>query len=163
MPPASAERNPSESIIKSSKTMIKKSEPLSDFIAQYLEVGLDVGVFPTQSGDRYALRLVDPDEPQIGTAFLASFSKKVKEADRPADAAAQVEASKALDALIHSDKASTKLVVCHCVVDDESVEKFGFDEEDLGNTFLSISYPGTAESDSYREAKAEAKNKRVRK
>lgn len=143
--------------------MIKKSEPLSDFIAQYLEVGLDVGVFPTQSGDRYALRLVDPDEPQVGTAFLASFSKKVKEADRPSDEKKQAAASDALNELIHSDKASTKLVVCHCVIDNESVEKFGFDEEDLGNTFLSISYPGTVESDSYREAKSESKRKNVRK
>lgn len=143
--------------------MIKKTEPISDFIAQYQEVGLDVGAFPTQSGDRYALRLVDPDEPQVGTAFLASFSKKVKEADRPDDAGEQVIASKKLDSLIHDAKASTKLVVCHCVIDQESVDSYGFDEEDLGNTFLSIAYAGTAESDSYREAKSEAKVKKVRK
>lgn len=141
--------------------MIKKSEPLGDFIAQYTEVGLDVAVFPTQSGDRYALRLIDPDEPQIGTAFLASFSSKVEEANRPNGEAARKAASDKLNELIHSDKASSKFVVCHCVIDQESVEKFGFSEEDLGNTFLSISYPGTVESDSYKEAKSESKVKRV--
>ena len=141
--------------------MIKKSEPLGDFIAQYTEVGLDVAVFPTQSGDRYALRLIDPDEPQIGTAFLASFSSKVEEANRPNGDAARKAASDKLNELIHSDKASSKFVVCHCVIDQESVEKFGFSEEDLGNTFLSISYPCTVESDSYKEAKSESKVKRV--
>ena len=54
-------------------------------------------------------------------------------------------------------------MVCHCVIDQESVDSYGFDEEDLGNTFLSIAYAGTAESDSYREAKSEAKVKKVRK
>ena len=141
--------------------MIKKSEPLGDYIAQYLEVGLDVGVFPTQSGDRYALRLVDPDEPNVGTAFLASFSSKVEEANRPENAAKRKAASDNLNALIHSDKASSKFVVCHCVIDQESVEKYNFSEEDLGNTFLSISYPGTVESDSYKEAKSETKVKKV--
>lgn len=143
--------------------MIKKTEPLGDYLDQYREVGLDAGVFPTQSGDRYALRLIDPDEPNVGTSFLASFSKKVTEANRPSDPNEQIAASKKLDDMIHDAKASTKFVVCHCVIDEESVEKYGFSEEDLGNTFLSISYPGTAESDSYREAKAESKVKKVRK
>lgn len=141
--------------------MIKKSEPIGDFIAKYQEVGLDVGVFPTQSGDRYALRLIDPDEPETGTSFLASFSSKVKEADRPSDDAGQVKASKTLDAMLHDQKASSRFVVCYCVVDEKSVEDGYAEPDDIGNTFLSIAHPGTAVSDSYREAKAEESVKRV--
>jgi hypothetical protein len=143
--------------------MITRTEPLGDYLAQYREIGLDAGVFPTQSGDRYALRLVDPDDRKIGTTFLASFSKKVVEANRPSDPNAQIAASQKLDAMIHDDKASAHFIVCHCKIDEKSIAEFGFAEDDLDNTFLTIAYPGTAESDSYREAKAESKVKRVTK
>ena len=144
--------------------MIAKSEPLSSFVAQFRESGLDVGVFPTQAGNRYALRVVDPDEPQTGLGFLAAFSSNLREADRPSDKAKQIVASKALDNMLHDDKAMARYSACTCVIDADSIKQFSdkYTEDDLGRTFVIISAAGTAVSDSYREVVEEKKVKTVK-
>ena len=143
--------------------MIAKSEPLSTYIAKYEESGLTVGVFPTQSGDRYAIRTVDPDDPSVGLGFLAAFSSKVVEANRPSNASERVAASKALDAMLHDPVASAKYSMCYCIIDANSLAQFPekYSSEDLGKSFSIVSHAGTALSDSYAETKAEKQVKKV--
>lgn len=144
--------------------MIAKSEPLSAFVQKYEESGLSIGVFPTQRGDRYAIRTIDPDDPKTGLGFLAAFSSNVREADRPANAAERVEASRKLDAMLHDPKESAKYSMCYCIIDADSVAQFPdkYTAEDLGKSFSIISRAGTALSDSYAEVKEEKKTRRVR-
>ena len=143
--------------------MIAKSEPLSTFVAKYEESGLTVGVFPTQRGDRYAIRTVDPDDPKTGLGFLAAFSSNVREADRPANAAERVAVSRKLDAMLHDPKESAKFSMCYCIIDSDSLDQFPdkYTSEDLGKSFSIVSHAGTALSDSYAEVKAEKKTKKV--
>jgi len=145
--------------------MITKSEPLSKYVQQFRDSGLDVAVFPTQSGNRYALRVIDPDEPEIGLSFVAAFSSNLREADRPKTDVEQVKASKALDAMLQDNKAMATYSACHCVIDSDSLAQFPekYSEEDLGKMFVIISAAGTATSDSYREIAEEKKVKSVRK
>jgi len=145
--------------------MITKSEPLSQYLQQFRDSGVDVAVFPTQSGNRYALRVIDPDEPETGLSFVAAFSSNLREADRPKTSTEQVKASKALDAMLRDNKAMAKYSACHCVIDSDSLAQFPekYSEEDLGKTFVIISAAGTATSDSYREIAEEKKVKSVRK
>lgn len=155
---------PFSSTSKTIQKMIAKSEPLSNFVAQYRESGLDVGVFPTQAGNRYALRVVDPDEPQTGLTFLAAFSSNLREADRPSDKKKQVTASKALDDMLHDDKAMARYSACTCVIDRDSIKQFPdkYTDEDFGKMFIIISAAGTAVSDSYQEVVEEKKRGSVR-
>ena len=145
--------------------MIIKSEPLSKYVQSWRDSGVDVAVFPTQAGNRYALRVIDPDDPETGLAFLAAFSSNLREADRPSVKAEQVKASKALDTMLHDNKAMAKYSACHCVIDADSLAQFPdkYAEEDLGKTFVIISSCGTAVSDSYQEVKAEVKAEKNRK
>ena len=145
--------------------MILKSEPLSQYLQQYRESGVDVAVFPTVAGNRYALRIIDPDEPETGLSFVAAFSSNLREADRPKDKASQVKASKALDAMLNDAKAMAKYSACHCVIDADSLAQFPdkYADEDLGKTFVIIASAGTAVSDSYQEAKQEKGRGRVTK
>ena len=145
--------------------MITKSEPLSQYVQQFRDSGIDVAVFPTVAGNRYALRVIDPDEPETGLSFVAAFSSNLREADRPKDKASQVKASKALDAMLNDNKAMAKYSACHCVIDSDSLAQFPdkYTEEDLGKTFVIISSAGTATSDSYQEIKEEKGRGRVTK
>lgn len=150
--------------------MIKGTpKPLSEFVNEYQELGLDVAPFATQKGDRFTLRLIDPEHPEEGGAYLASFAsgkkdpkRRVVEADRPHPSvapgvydAANKEASDKLNALIHSAAAS-KFVVCFCVIDDSAIKEFNLDPDDKDNTFLSVAYCNRVASDSYAEAKTES-------
>ena len=131
--------------------MINKTQPLSDYVAQYREGGVDVAAFPTESGkgNRYALRIVDPENTKRSLGFLASFSKKVKEADRPSKKADREKANKALDAILNDPSKMARFSVCFCVIDTKSLEQFPdkYTEEDLGREFISISYCGSVEAD----------------
>ena len=141
--------------------MILKSEPLSDYVASYRDAGIDVAAFPSSRGDRYVLRLVDPDDPETGTAYLASFANALKEANRPSDPKAQTKANKALDEMLNDVHQMSKYTVCYCVIDTKSVEKYPekYTSDDINKQFITVTR-GTAKSDSHREydeAKAEAK------
>lgn len=144
--------------------MITKSEPLSQYLQQFRDGGVDVAAFPTQSGKRYALRIVDPDDASIGLSFIAAFSSNLREADRPSDAAGQVKANKRLDDILHDGKAMARYSACHCTIDNDSISQFPekYTDEDLGKTFVIISAAGTATSDSYREIAEEKKVTRSR-
>lgn len=147
--------------------MISKSIPLSDYVQSYRDGGVDVAAYKTQDGKRYALRIVDPEDKKRGLAFLASFAGKVKEADRPEDPQAQTKANQALDAILNDPSKMARFVACFCVIDSQSLEQFPdkYTEADLGREFITVSYCGSSESDSYREyaeAKAESKRKSAR-
>lgn len=139
--------------------MITKSEPLSQYLQQFRDGGVDVAAFPTQSGKRYALRIVDPDDASVGLSFIAAFSSNLREADRPSDDAGQVKANRNLDHILNDAKAMARYSACHCVIDSDSISQFPdkYTEDDLGKTFVIISAAGTATSDSYREIAAEKK------
>ena len=147
--------------------MISKTQPLSDYVAQYRDGGVDVAAFPTRDTKRLTLRIVDPEDKETGLAFLASFSKNVKEADLPSDEKAQTKANQAMDAILNDNAKMAKFQVCFCVIDAESLSHSDtLTEDDLGREFISVSYTGTAKSLSYKtyeEAKSEAKRKSVRK
>ena len=145
--------------------MITKSEPLSQFLSKYKELGAEVAAFPTQKGDRYALRIVDPDDSTIGLSFIAAFSSNLREADRPTDPKAQTVANKKLDDMLHDDKAMLKYSACHCVVDNDSISQFPdkYSLDDLGTQFVIISACGSSVSDSYREYVTEKKRGSARK
>lgn len=130
---------------------INHSEPLSDFLSRYRESGIDVAAFKTHAGDRYALRIVDPEDPETGLAFLASFAKGVKEADRPSDENQQILANRKLNDILNDPKKQTRFVVCTCVVDEQSLKDYDYAEEDLGKTWLTVANSGTSTSDAYRE------------
>lgn len=142
--------------------MISKSEPLSQFVGRFEESGLSLGVFPTQRGDRYAIRSCDPDDPATGLGFVASFASSIEEANRPTTPAARVKASKALDALLHDPRAAASFSVCYCVIDADSLSQFPdrYGPEDLGKTFSIVAKGGTAQSDSYLEVSQERRRGR---
>ena len=155
--------------IKTKKIMISKSIPLSDYVQSYRDGGVDVAAYRTSNGKRYALRIVDPENKARGLAFLASFANKVKEAERPGDddPQAQTKANQALDAILNDPSKMARFVACFCTIDSQSLEQFPdkYTEDDLGREFITISYCGSSESDSYREyeeAKTESKRKSAR-
>lgn len=126
--------------------MISKSEPLSAYIAQYEDAGYGVGVYPTQDGKRYALRLFNPEDPKTGLGFLMAFSKNFEKANRPTSAAARTKSSNALYDLVHDQFSGLNAVTC--VIDEESVAGGFASESDLGKTFVIAATGGTAEADS---------------
>lgn len=147
---------------------VSKTQTLQQYLEGFRESGSDLGVFPSSSSNRFVLRVIDPDEPETGYTYVASFSKKsfATEATVPSDAKKARKASIALDELLHDAKRCSQLVACFCIIDDESVEKGFAKEEQLGQTFVSVAKPQTATSLSYGdadEAEAEAKVKTVTK
>lgn len=139
--------------------MISVSEPLSAYVARYEDAGIGVGVYPTQDGKRYALRLFNPEDPKTGLGFLMAFSKKFEKANRPTSAAARKKTSDELYALIH-DKFSG-LNALTCVIDEESVANGFATEADLDKTFTIAAMGGTAEADSdFGLSSKESKSKR---
>lgn len=137
--------------------MIKSNQPLLSYVEEFRDAGVDLGVFPTQRGDRFALRLVDPDDRATGLTFVASFSSKLGEADIPKDKAKAVKASKALDDMLNDSAKMAKYVACFCVIDQKSLDEFPdkYTEEDLGRTFTVIAAAGTAKSLTYGTAEVE--------
>ena len=142
--------------------MITKSEPLSQFVQKYEESGLSLGVFPTYNLKRYALRAVDPADKEHGLAFVAAFSSKIKEADRPAGEKEQIAASKWLDNMLHSTQAN-KFSMCYCLVDADDVARNPdtYTAEDIGDSYILVTHTREVLSDSYREIKTEKKTRSV--
>jgi len=136
--------------------MITNTEPLWSYLQDLRDSDMDAAVYPTRNGDRYALRVVDSEDPGKGLAFLAAFSSKLREADRPEDGAGRLKATKALNAMLNDEHAANQYVVCYCVIDKESLEKFPqYTEEDRGKTFLMIAGVNAAVSDEQTYADAD--------
>lgn len=147
---------------------VNKTQTLQEYLDGFRETGSDLGVFPSSKSNRFVLRVIDPDDPSTGYTYVASFSKKsfADEASIPSNPKKAQKASLALDEMLHDSKRCSQLVVCFCVIDDESVEQGFATEEQLGNTFVTIGKPNTAQSLSYGEAdeaEEEAEVKSVRK
>jgi len=144
--------------------MIYKSELLSRYVAAYETSGLNLGVFPTNDGTRYAIRCYDPEDltedgrPQ-SIQFEAAFAKSVEQANRPKTPAAAAAQAKALNDLLHS-KNGGGLVMCYCVVDQESIDNFGFAPEDLGREYKLVAKPKTVVAD-FVVSDLDASNKTV--
>ena len=136
--------------------MITNTEPLWSYLKDLRDSDMDVAVYPTRNGDRYALRVVDSEDPKTGLAFLAAFSSKIRVADRPEDGAGRLKATRALNAMLKDEHAANQYVVCYCVIDDESLEKFPqYTKDDRGRTFLMIAVSKTAVSDEQTYADAD--------
>ena len=134
-----------------------KNEPLWSFLQWQRASGVEVGVFPSNKRDdagnaRFTLRVIDPDDPETGYTFIASFSKKqlLAEAscemngDKPTrDAVAK---SKYWDSVIKDAGKAAKYVACHCTFEPTD------DAERAGETFISITKSGTASSISSYDA-----------
>lgn len=141
---------------------VSNTKTLQEYLQEFRESGSDLGVFPSSSSNRFVLRVIDPDEPETGYTYVASFSKKSfsEEATIPSDAKKAKKASIALDEMLHDAKRCSQLVVCFCVIDDESISDGYATEEQLGHTFVTVAKPNTAKSLSYGEAdEAEAETK----
>ncbi len=148
---------------KNQNIMISKTETLGLYLQQFRDGGLDLGVFPSQSGKRFTLRVVDPDEPETGLTFVASFAKSVEEADIPENRSEAIKASRALDAMLHDTKQTAQYCACYCIVDQESVEGGFAEPEDIGKTFVSIAHPKAVASLSYQEVEEEKKASKAKK
>ena len=125
------------------------SEPLWNFLEFHRSCGADVRVFPSNKRDehgnaRFVLRLIDPDEPETGGGFLASFSQTtLKEeaacryvGDKPTREA--VERSQAWDALLSDAKKCVKYIACHCIVEESDVDNIHFTADRVDTEFVSI-------------------------
>ena len=141
---------------------ITKSKSLSAYVAEFIDAGLDVGVFRSTNGNRFVLRLVDPDEPNLGLSYLAHFANDVREADRTfigndvnKPTPESVEREQALNEMLHDVKKAAHYNACFCTIDEESLAKFPdrYTTDDLGTTFVSIAAPKTVYSDAYLAAK----------
>lgn len=134
-----------------------RNEPLWSFLETQRASGVDVRVFPSNRRDddgnaRFTLRVVDPDEPETGHAFLASFSKNtlLDEAkcefigDKPTRAA--VKKSEAWDAVLQDAKQAAKYVACHCIIEEKDVDNNTFTEDRIGTEFVSVTIGGEAKS-----------------
>lgn len=147
---------------------VTQTQTLQQYLEGFRESGSDLGVFPSSSSNRFVLRVIDPDEPETGYTYVASFSKKsfATEATIPSDANKAKKASIALDEMLHDAKRCAKLVVCFCIIDEKSIEDGFATKDQFGHTFVTIAKPNTATSLSYGdadEAEAEAKVKTVTK
>lgn len=142
---------------------ISKNEPLNTFVQRYKESGIDIAVFPTSNGDKFALRVVDPDDPKRGLAHLATFAGTCEEAKMPDGLNAQILKNRELDAMIKDPKKQAKYIACYCVVDEESLKhSTKLTAQDIGKTFISISHPHAVESLSYRELEDSKAEKAVK-
>ena len=143
--------------------MIKSSQPLSTYLQDIFDSGLDVGAFPTIAGNRYALRLVDPEDEETGLGFIAAFSSNLREADRPSDPKEQTRVNTELNEILHDRVKSAKYNVCFCHIDAASVAQFPdkYTKDDIGKSFVIIAGTGTAVSDAYRTYEEEKAVKRV--
>lgn len=120
-----------------------KTKPLASYLNELRAGGIEVGPFPTRNKDRYGLRVIDPEHPDTGYGFIASFSSskehRVTEADRPDGNAVECERrTKWLDDMLHSTGLQARFVVCYCV------------NEETGEEYDVIAYSGTAKSDAYK-------------
>lgn len=122
--------------------------PLNEFVAKYEQDNECVlGIFPTVSGERYAIRVVDDENPNKGLTFVAAFSSKVVDAIRPKTASQRKAAATALFHRIHDKKG--RLSMCTCVIDEESIENFPdkYSVKDLDTSFLLATNVGSVDGD----------------
>lgn len=125
------------------------SEPLWNFLEFHRASGADVRVFPSNKRDasgnaRFVLRLVDPDEPETGGGFLASFSQTtLKEeatcefvGDKPTRKA--VQRSEAWDETLSDAKKCVKYLACHCIIEESDVDDVTFTKDRVDTEFISI-------------------------
>ena len=140
---------------------LNDKQPLWQFLQEWREDGASIAAFPTTSGERYALRLYDPSDPSTGLAYLASFAKSVKEADRDPNAKPAVLESKekALDDLLDDPNKCAKYVVLFWTIEQKDVDDGFASDDQVGNQMTIICAAGTTKSDIRRtssEASAES-------
>ncbi len=147
---------------------LNDKQPLWQFLQEWREDGAHIAAYPTTSGERYALRLYDEADPDTGLTYLASFAKKVEEANRnpKASASALEKQNQALNDLLDDPNKCARYVVLFWTIDQQSVDDGYADEDQIGNQMTIICASGTVKSDIRRDSKdaaAESKVKSVKK
>ena len=136
---------------------VRSTKPLSKWIKEYEADEYKLAAFPQQDGKKFALRIVNPDDETEGLAQVATFKDNVPEAIIPENRNDAILANRDLNDLIHDPKRAVKLLVCLCVVDDESIEMFPdkYTEDDKGTEFFRITAGGTAKSLAFEDLEDE--------